>query len=157
MIDPTCDEIVGILQEHEEAMATLYAAFREHLPEWAPFWNRLVSEEHAHAIMLSMLREHLEKGGVHLNPRKFTLPVVRASINYLQQETAKVKAEGCSPLRALGLALSFERALIEDQFFAVFESDTREMATEFEELREHTLVHRKLLEDAINTEKQRPE
>lgn len=157
MIYPTCDEIVGILEEHEEALASLYSAFRDQLPEWAPFWNQLVNEEHAHAIMLSMLREHLETGGVHLNPRKFTLAVVRASINYLHQETDKVRTEECTPLRALGVALNFERALIEDQFFAVFEADTREMVKEFEELREHTLAHQKLLEDAIEEEKRRTE
>jgi hypothetical protein len=155
MKDPTNKDLLSILEEHEEAIASLYAAFSVCLPEMKALWDQLVHEEKAHVEVLRMLRERLESGGVLLNTRKFNMAAVQTSLDYIKRHIAKIPSEGITALRALSLALNFEHAIIEKEFFCIFESDSTEMKSEFQALRDHTASHQKLLEGYLESEKRR--
>jgi hypothetical protein len=48
-------DIVDLLIEHEEALAALFSAIGDALPEMVMFWEKLKREECAHAEVLRML------------------------------------------------------------------------------------------------------
>ncbi len=155
MNDLSNHEIVNLLIEHEAAIASLYTAMSLGLPEMKDFWGRLIREEKAHAEVLRMLQRRLEAGGVFLNTRKFNEAAIRSSIDYIQRQVAKIATEGITKLRALALALNVEQAMLENELFRVFESDSADMKHEFQALRGHTVIHQKLLEQHLATAKNR--
>ena len=153
MIDTTNSDIVRVLEEHEEVIGSLYAAFADCLPQMGDFWRKLAAQEKAHADVLRSLRKRLEFHGVMLNTRKFNRQAVQTSLGFIRQLLERIPREPMTPVRALSLAADYEQAMIEKDFFAVFESDAAEMKRDFQALRNHTARHRKLILERLEAEK----
>jgi hypothetical protein len=120
----------------------------------APFWNQLVREEKSHAMVITMLRDVIGKKKLLLDTHRFKTVAVENAIAFIEQQTDRVAAEGTTPLKALSLAIDIEKAMIERDFFTVFDSDTPMIRKEFSDLREHTMKHQKMLERMLNIEKE---
>jgi rubrerythrin len=153
MKDPTNKELLSILAEHEEAIASLYVIFGFYLPNTKNLWDQLVSDEKDHAAWLKNLRERLDADGMLLNRRQFNTAAVQTSILYVRQRIAEVSAKGITTLRALTIGLDLESSLIEKEFFHVLEADSVEMKIQFNALNDQTAAHRKKIEAYIFAEK----
>ena len=72
---------------------------------------------------------------------------------YVRSRTDAALSEEISHLRALAAAADLERTVIEREFFKVFASDSQEIRNEFRALEEHTLEHRRRIEEALAVER----
>ena len=155
MENATNQELLGILIQHEDALAGMYGTFGSALPGMKVFFTRLVQEEKAHADVLRALSGQLESGGILLNRRKFNAVAVKSSIEYIQRQVVKISGEGITPIKALALAIDCENAIIEKGLFGVFETDSVAMKHEFQALCDHTIAHKKILENTLAAEKKK--
>lgn len=133
--------LLSLLIQHEEAIGSLYKAFALRFPDLAEFWQGLVVEEKAHAEVLAELSIHLKTQKVFLNKRKFNVTGVQTAINYVNKQSQSTGSGTLNILQAMSTALDIERAIIDREFFEVFESDLPSIKREFEDLREHTAEH----------------
>jgi hypothetical protein len=145
-------DIVDVLILHEESVAALYAAFADALPCMKDFWSILNMEEKAHAEVLRMLAGRMGQDGVTLSHRKFSVPAVQTSIDYLRKQTSMVRSEIMTSARALSLALDLERSGLESEYFEVFESDSKEINKEFAALIAHEKSHYQLIKERFEQE-----
>lgn len=146
-------DLLNALALHETKVSELYQAFAQALPEWNSFWLVLVKEEHMHALWLHSLKEKLEKQEGILNECQFNPLVVQTSMTYLQRMIDEVKTQGIKPMRALALSLDLEGALLEKNFFQVYESDSVHVQQVFSRLREQTLEHRQRIQVKLDEER----
>ena len=135
------NSIIDMLVLHEELLARLYAICRAQYPDGADFWHALVVEEKAHAQVLRELEIILKTEQVLLNPRKFNNAGVQTSLEHVNKIIADIQTGNITHRRAVALALDTERAIIECEFFRLFDTDSAAMKREFEELRKHTAQH----------------
>jgi len=141
MMEENPNSIVHLLIKHEEAIADLYAICSRVFTDNADFWNMLVIEEKAHADVLRELRRRLETEQVLLNPRKFNTTGVQTAIDHVNKQKPAVEDGSCTMVRALAIALDIEQAIIDRNFFEVFDTDSAVIKREFAELRTHTIEH----------------
>lgn len=141
MSEPTQNEILALLTRHELAIANLYAAYAKAFPAMAPFWQDLVLEEKAHADVLRALASQLQSHRAFLNPARFNGTAVQSSLDYVIRLTADATSGAILPVKALAAALDIERAMLENNFFAVFSSDHLALQREFVALANHTRQH----------------
>jgi len=145
------DSMLDLLIRHELALAGLYATCGQVFPEHSDFWNTLVLEEKAHAQVLKTLQTTMLTQQVFLNARKFNRIGLQTAIDYANKQRRAVLAGEHAIMQALIIALDIERAIIEKDFFEVFESDLAVMKHEFRELRDHTLEHSNRITAMIET------
>ncbi len=131
---------------HEKAIAALYDAFTKAVPKDADFWRGLADEERIHADVLGQLKQMFDDGLVSSGRPEFLIDDVRRSVEYLGKHLEDVWANGIERRTAVKLALDIERALIESDYFAVFEEDDPQMRQEFEKVRKFTEEHLRRVE-----------
>ena len=119
-------EIIGSLVSLEEAVAQLYTAYSERLPDHASFWLHFAAEEMQHAAMLRKLYDVLEGGHVFFNVARFKPEEVREQIDDLQNMQFDAKHGELSLYSAVNYALATERMLAENSFYSIVESDAPE-------------------------------
>lgn len=133
--------IINLLVQHEEEIADLYRTCSVIYPGAAFFWDNLVLEEQAHAQVLRELETYLATGQVMLNMDRFNVAGIQTAIDHVRKLKATVAEKNCNMQGAIAMSLDIERAIIENQFFAVFDSDSVMIKQEFNDLRKHTIDH----------------
>ncbi|HAS82820.1 MAG TPA: hypothetical protein DCS43_09150 [Verrucomicrobia bacterium] len=150
------NDLLERLQQHEEAVAEIYATFGDRIPCMADFWSNLVNEEKSHAMVINMIRKAIGNANLSLDTRKFNMTAVQTAIDFIRRQTEQIRVQGTTTVKALFLAINLEQAMIERDFFCIFETDSPDMKREFSALREHTLKHQRMLERMLEREKDKP-
>jgi hypothetical protein len=148
-------DLLDLLQRHEEAIADIYAVFSHQIPSMKTFWAKLANEEISHAMVITMIRKAIGNDNLSLDTRKFNVTAVQTAIAFISRQTEQIRTQGTTPIKALALATDLEKAMIEREFFSVFESDSPVMKKEFIELHEHTIQHQNMLQSMLDKEKSR--
>lgn len=130
-----------LLIQHEEALSSLYGTCGLRFPDHVEFWQTLVFEERAHADVLKELSRHLETQEVSLNERKFNVTGIQTAINHVNKQQQITEAGLLTIIQAMAIALDIERAIIEREFFEIFETDSPLIKREFDYLKKHTNEH----------------
>jgi hypothetical protein len=151
----SADDVLEHLQQHEEAIADIYEVFSDRLRSMAAFWTHLVAEEKSHAMVITMIRKAIGTNNIKLDTHKFKTAAVQTAIDFICRQAVQVRDQGITPMKALALAIDLERAMIERDFFCVFESDSPVIRKEFTALREHTLAHQRMLQHMFDNEKRK--
>jgi len=133
--------ILDLLIQHEEAVRNLYKACVRKFPKQADFWGTLVREEQAHAEVLIALARELKAENVFLNDRKFNTVGVNTAIAHINKQRQLTETSNTPFLQVVAIALDIERAMVEKDFFDIFETDTPAMKQEFTALRKHSAEH----------------
>ncbi len=147
--------IIDLLIQHEEAIGSLYRACAAVFPDHARFWQAFSLEEKAHADVLRSLAAHLKTERVFLNNRKFNVTGLQTAINHVNRQKQLLGEGGVTPLQITSIALDVERAIIDRDFFEVFDTDSPSMKREFVSLRQHTCEHVGRMETMLNLLKQK--
>lgn len=147
MQESTNEEIITALIEHENSLCNLYRNYSACVTNKEEFWNRFADDEKSHASMLEALKKQLQSGGLYFENREFNTTAIFTSIKYINRNLTD-PGEEVTQIKALATALSFERTIIERDFFRIFESDSVEMKKTFKMLDESTSKHRRVMEDA---------
>jgi rubrerythrin len=150
MNNSTNNDLIKLLIENEEAVSSLYKTCALKFPDFAEFWQKLATEEKAHAEVLRELAKQLTAQRVFLKERKFNVTGVQSTIDYVNKQEEHVKSNSVTLLQVLALAHDIEQSIIERDFFEVFETDSPSMKKEFEALRKHTSEHAGRLSTVLN-------
>lgn len=137
-------------------MAELYGAFGKLLPHMAPFWDRLVGDERAHAEVIRALAARVLTDRLLMKPRNLSREGIERSIGAIERQIREAQASGVTSLRALTVALGVEKGMLEKRYFETFEADSEEMKAEFDALREHTEEHARRIEERLAGEQPAP-
>jgi rubrerythrin len=143
--------IIDLLIRHEEEIGNLYKACAVKFPDSAGFWQTLVIEEQAHADVLRQLEKQLVTQKVFLNDRKFNVTGVQTAIDHVNRQKQMVEEGSLTLLQIMSIALDIEQAIIDRNFFEVFDTDSPSMKREFADLRTHTVEHVRRISTKLDT------
>ncbi len=111
------------LADLEHLLATLYAAYGEAFPEMSAFWHPLAREEGKHSEYLKSLHGLLDAGKLLYNLGAFNGKVIDSQVAAVREALAAAQYPGVSEKTALETALSFEKSILESQFYDIVKSD----------------------------------
>ena len=140
--------ILGALKEHELAIANLYKVYAEIFPECKDLWMELSREELQHAKWLDTLQAGVEENSEDFVVDRFPMAAIEHSIDYVKQSAAKAHQADFLLINALSTALQLEKALIENKYFEVFESDSNNTKRTLDRLAQCTQIHYEKLHKA---------
>jgi rubrerythrin len=140
-ITDTAVQAVDVLKEHEQAIGRLYAAYARRFPQDSEFWLSLSQEEEQHARWIESVQARLEQGPCGLVVNRFPIAAIRHSIRYIDKLIDGTNRVDLTPIKALSSALDIERALLENRYFEVFESDSAEVRRLLTSLARSTKAH----------------
>ena len=117
------DEILDALKEHELALAELYEIYAEKFPEYKDFWTKLSSEEIQHADCINSLQTIVEDSTEDFVVERFKTGAIENSTEYVKNLANTERYSDIPLIKALSTAVYLEQALIEKNYFEVFEGD----------------------------------
>jgi hypothetical protein len=141
---------LSMLMESERRIGDLYTIFAGQFPEQMVFWQKLASEEEAHAtwvrtILMQMRDGHIEFDAVHYAPESYQL-----FLDYMGRIITQATTYQASLFQALTVAKDIEEALLEKNFTAVFVPKTPETTRMLRRMHASTEEHlRRVTEMAL--------
>lgn len=119
--------IVSLLAEHEHAIGRLYRTYASRFPKQRRFWSKLADEEDEHARWLRRLLVRVEEGLGCVRTDRFNSSTVEASIECVAHMVKEAAKSEFSLADALATAMTIEGALLEAEYFEVFEGTAAEV------------------------------
>ena len=150
---PDSSNILDLLIRHERAIARLYLRFAAVFGERQEFWQTLAAEEHSHAKKLETLLSDPDRERWLSRVDRLKPQAIRSSIDYVETQATRAGAGGLTSVQALAVANDLEDALIDRQLILPIPADCGAIALVLEELRADTEEHRRVLREALETEK----
>ncbi|UCD63509.1 MAG: hypothetical protein JSW34_12295 [Candidatus Zixiibacteriota bacterium] len=138
-----------LLIEHELALKEFYEACAEAFPEHKNYWLEIASDEAGHAEAIRDLFDVT----VTLNMARFKSAAVATSLSYVKDSTAQLNGGAYTMNEALATALDFEKAMIDGQFFEIFNTDSQKCIDVYRKLAEDTRNHVKKIESQWVTQR----
>ena len=126
-ISPYQQEMLELLAQHEEAISRLYGLYEQKFPNFKLFWRDLSEEETEHAKWIRSLLSKIQQGAISFEEGRFSKWAVKTSLANVQSYINKIGSQEISIKNALAKALDYERNMIENKFFEVFETDSAEL------------------------------
>ncbi|MBN1509376.1 MAG: hypothetical protein JW955_21195 [Sedimentisphaerales bacterium] len=139
---------VDVLKKHERAIGRLYAAYARRFPKDSDFWLSLSEEEEQHARWIESLQARLEQEPGGRVVKRFPIAAIHHSIRYIDELIDGTNRVDLTPIKALSSALDVERALLENRYFEVFESDSPEVQHLLTSLAQGTKAHIEKIQEA---------
>jgi len=141
-------QTIGLMAAHEAAIAELYRAYGESLPEGRGLFLGLAAEEVNHARLLTGLIAQMRAGQAQVNPGRFSAPSLLASLDLLRERLQEAKKGAVTEQDALATALATEDGLLESRCFEIIEGDAPEVQHLLRTLAADTEAHRERLREA---------
>ena len=158
MIDPLekQNQIIGLLAKNEEAVQKLYAVYAAKYPAYKDFWLELANKESQHGFMIHNFEIELKDNPQRIlfKPDRFTPEALRSSIEYVKKITQEAQTQDYPLITALSLAMQIEQALIEKDYFEVFEDDDFQLQNTLNSLKKDSQEHLEKLKKAWEKEKE---
>jgi len=145
---------IGLLAAHEAAIADLYRAYAEKLPDRREFFDRLAADEVTHARQITGFAQGVKTGSVSINPGRFSEQTIFASLDHVRKQVEQARKTNVSLVDALSISADIENAMIERRFFDVLEGDSGELRQLLTGLAAATAAHRARLLQALEKERQ---
>lgn len=148
--------VIEALAENEEIVGKLYKAYGEKFVIYEQFWDHLAIEEKNHADWIRSMGQTLEGGVVFLNKERFKEESIQVFKEYIEKQLSALANGEVSDRNALAIAVDIESALLEKNFFEVFESDSVEIKNTFNKLARATAEHRERVKRAMEEKNRFP-
>jgi rubrerythrin len=145
---------IGLLAAHESAIADLYRAYAEKLPDRREFFESLAADEVRHARQIVGFVQQVKAGSVSINPGRFDERAILASLDHVRKQVERARKTNVSLVDALSISADIEQAMIERRFFDVIEGDSGELKQLLAGLAAATAAHRARLLQALEKERQ---
>ena len=145
------DALLGLLAEHERAIARLYRAYASRFDEHADFWTNLADEELKHSACLNKLRTLSQEDDTFVIVERFSVDAIRFSIHYIEELIERAGQPDFEFINAFSLATKLEESLLEKNFFEVLSGDSQEVQEVLDFLTNETERHSKILIEAQRT------
>ncbi len=145
----TSDELQSIVKalqlmvEIELAMEEFYNTCAYTWKEDAEFWSSIADEEKKHAENITRMKEILlNKPDRFEKNRLFNPAAIKTTIDYIKDNTQKVRQGALKKDRAFFIARDIEQSLIEQKYSDVVKTDDFEYNSLIKETISQTLSHR---------------
>ena len=148
------ENLIKIMANFENLVSQLYMEYSLQLPELRSFWERLSKEELGHEAALNNLFSRVEGRTVFLDNHKFKISSIYLTSKYCSEKIEEAK-KGITPIHALSISLDLEKAMIENKYFEVFQSDILELKNTFKTLENETIDHLKRVRDMWTEEREK--
>ena len=135
---------------NESAVGQLYHIYGTLFPEKQDFWYELEKEENKHAQWLTKLGNKLVTRQIYFDQNRFKIEAVRLFPEILKKKMEQAKHTKITLSQALGNATNIESALLEKEFFTIFEHDSVEIKHLLMELSKETAWHRAKIQSQIS-------
>jgi hypothetical protein len=152
-MDQTQMDIIELLAQHEEALARLYEAYVDALPERRDLWTTMAADEAAHSRWIRDLASAVSEGSLAVGPGRYSLQSLRSSLEFVNGQVTHALSGGVSAVEALSVARDLESALIERNFYDVVEADSADVKRVWRALAESTQAHRARIAEAWERER----
>ncbi len=145
-------EVLEMLIGHELAVKELYDIFAMKFTNRQDFWQGLAADEQKHADWLEAFRS---KPAILrlLHDSQLKPQAIKMSLVYVEKQLARAKGGNVSLLEALSMARDLENAGLERLFVKLKMSAPKEIGATLMDLATETERHRKMIAEALNTEK----
>jgi len=145
---------MDVLREHERVIGRLYAAYARRFPQDRDSWLGLSQEEEQHVAWIESLQAKVEQESAGLIVNRFPVAAVNHSIDYVNKLIDNVDRPDLTPTKAFSAALDLERALLENRYFEIFETDSAELRRVLDSLAHGTRAHIERVRQAWQRSKQ---
>lgn len=146
-------DILDLLIKHELVIKELYEAFAARFPSRQDFWQRLAGDEQRHADWLDRLRSESAVDTGRLGDAGLRVQAIKSSIGYVESQIRRASGGPISPVQALSIAKDLETALVERHFSKLSSLVPGTIKSTLTDLAAETEGHRKILVEALDSEK----
>ena len=146
-------DVLEMLIGHELAIKQLYEVFAAKFKNRQEFWQSLARDEQGHADKLASLRSESTMNNWLLHESRLRPNAIKSSIGYVERQVARAREGNFSLLQALSIARDLESALLENHFSKLSDSTSEKIRSILTDLAADTERHRKVVVEAIDTEK----
>ena len=146
-------DVLEMLIGHELVIKQLYEVFAATFKHRQEFWQNLARDEQGHADRLASLRSESTVNRWLLHESRLKPNAIKSSIGYVERQVARAREGNFSLLQALSIARDLEDALLEKHFSKLSDSTSERFRSILMDLAAETERHRKVLVEAIETEK----
>ncbi len=143
-------ESLEMLLENERVISELYMSLGERCAMHRSFWVKFAAQERQHYEWINLLISKVKEGVVFFDEKRFPLQAMVTFQEYVLSLQKKVQKEDIPCAGIFYMALDLENALLEKEFFKVFEPDTTELKQLLRRLEMATKEHRDRIRDARN-------
>jgi len=144
---------IEMMAAYEEALCSLYKVYTQKLPTYRDFWLKLSSEEAEHAMWVRDFENKAKEGLAYFDKNRFNLQAIKISLDYVNEQIESARSKDILPIKALSMSLDLESALIDNQWFEAFATDSAALRNLMEDLREAVKKHRERVKRAWEKER----
>ena len=135
-------ELIGMMAAHESAVADLYEAYADGLPEHADFFRGLAAEEREHARLIVGFADKVRKGSAQVQPGRFSPRAILTSLDYVRERLREAQRGKVTLIAALSTCKDIEESLIEREYFVIVKDDGPDLSELLRTLASDTAAHR---------------
>ena len=147
-------QVVSLLLQYEETLATLYAGCAALFPEFKAFFDELSAEEMNHAEAIKDLMAKVDGKTVFLDDNQYKVRPLEISLEYIQDVNRRIAAGELSLLSALSSAYHIEVSAIESDYYTIFKGDSAYLNSYLSQLQEESEDHRDRILRMLNNLRQ---
>ena len=148
MLTPQIESALNKMILLENSVSRLYTLYAERFPSHGGLWTILANEETEHADWITKLTEQARAGKMEIAANRFKAEAVQMMLNSLGTYMAEAGSGNPPLLKCLSISMTLETALIEKDFFRIFQTDSSELRTVMNRLTAATENHQRMVKQA---------
>jgi len=145
---PVHDEI-ELVAKHEETLGRLYDTYSSIFPEHREFWIGIADEESGHAAWVRGFRSRCMEGSCKVKEGRFRIKAIESSMNFMNKQMQAALSGSVNILTAAATASDIEHALLDKDFFEVYDTDDEDLKNTLDFLRLETEKHARKVADFL--------
>jgi hypothetical protein len=144
-------QVLDGLREIELIVAQLYRHFSHAFPSDRVFWETLAEEEESHAAMVTDLKTALLRNGWSFELSKVNLAALNTFRLGIIGQIDRLRKGELGRRNAFFIARDFEKTVIENRYYDLIRSDSKDYQAIQDKIRKETEAHLQKLENYILT------
>jgi len=139
-------DVIDSLVENELTIGRFYRLCAERFSPLKEFWNSLADQEEDHGEWLQQLKAEIREGGAAYKSETVKPIAVQSSINYVNEQVARLEKGDLVIVNALSIAVNIERSVFESRIFDAFSGYSQAAKKLIADLKQALLDHNELVD-----------
>ena len=141
---------IALMIRLETITGELYKKCAERFPDYEGFWERLASEEDAHAKLLGEIADNPALAAGFAERRQVAMGPLKFTVNFVDEQRAAVEAPDCTVVNALSIARDIEKSILEANAVRPAPGDPDAVRNMFARISAETTDHRARIESLLS-------
>lgn len=141
--------LIKAMQEHELLISRLYSVFADKYPEQHDFWKQLSEEELRHADWIKKILMIINENSIGLVVERYPMAAIESSLTFIKKLIHQFSTADLPLIRALSHASYIEKALIENKYFEIFQTENTEFLLVLKRLKDETEKHSGIIQELM--------